>query len=65
MSVDEVIGGWSARVKEVTTCLSLWGNSLPPLLEGKTTHEIKGILAREVRSLLERFARTGRWTPTE
>jgi len=64
ISIDEVHREWIGRVKEITTGLMAWSNSLPPILEGKTKHEIKAIINREVRELLMRFARTGKWTPS-
>lgn len=62
VSVADMHRAWADRVKELATGLMSWENSLPPLLQGRDKFEIRAILSREVRFLLERFARTGKWT---
>lgn len=63
ISLPEAYSAWASRVKELATALMSWENALAPLLEMKTKHEARAILSREVRSILERFSRTGKWTP--
>jgi len=63
ISIEDVHREWVGRIKEITTSLRAWGNTLPPLLDGKTKHEMKAIINKEVHDLLMRYARTGRWTP--
>ena len=62
---EVVLNSWVARVHEVKTCLLSFENTLPPILVNKEIHEIQESISREMTSVLERFSRTGRWTPSE
>lgn len=63
VSKEEISREWSARVAEVTSGLSNFGDRLPPLLEGKTRGEMSLIIREEVRNLREAYAREGRYCP--
>ncbi len=64
ISRDEIQAEWSARNVELRAGLLAWTNKLPPLLYGREKREISAILRDEVHHLLDRFSRTGKWTPS-
>ena len=64
ISRDEVQAEWSSRNVELKTALLAWANKLPPLLYGREKREMASVLWSEVHHLLDRFSRTGKWTPS-
>ena len=63
MSRDDIISVWCKRVAVVTSGLEAFADRLPPLLEGKTRHEMREILKNEVWELRNAYATTGHYTP--
>ena len=63
ISRDEVQSEWSSRNIELKTALLAWSNKLPPLLFGLDRRQMSSVLRDEVHGLLDRFSRTGKWTP--
>ena len=63
MSRDEIISEWSKRVAAVTSGLEAFADRLPPLLEGKSRHEMREILKNEVWELRNSYATKGEYCP--
>jgi hypothetical protein len=64
VDLEVVYDEWVLRVQELTAFLLSWPNSLTPILANKDKIEIKNILDKEVKSVLNRYSREGKWTPT-
>jgi hypothetical protein len=62
--IKSVYAVWGGRLSEVVAALWALPNSLPPILEGKNEQEIRDIINQEMKLILQRHARNGKWTPT-
>jgi len=57
----DVAKQWAARLIEVANGLSSLSMRLPPLLEGKTQSQMRGIIDREQKAIRNNYYRTGRF----
>lgn len=62
---EEIKIEWVARVSEVANGLQGLAMRLPPLIAGKEAREVRDIVKKNVRQILERYSRTGRFCHPE
>ena len=63
LSKSEIEKGWAWRMSEYKSGCENMEKALPPLLEGKTTRDMRKIIGDYVWSMFDRVCRTGHFCP--
>lgn len=64
MAKESFVKAWTWRVNELANGLRSWVMRLSPLLAMKQETEVRSIIDGEVWKLLDKFSRTGKFTPS-